>query len=275
MNKRIYTILLCLFAVIFLVSAGILGKYYYDAYQQEKAYEDLAQLRQDAPTAARPQLPEETTGQNAAPEKDPLVEITHPETGEKVIVLEEFAKLYQKNPDLIGWIKIPGAGVDYPVMQKPEKKDYYLTRDFNKKSSARGCIYVQEEADVFSPSDNITIYGHRMKDGSMFGKLDKYLKESFCKKNPYIYFDTLTQLHTYEIIAVFTTTASKGEGFAYHNFIDAADEAAFDEFVSQCKDLAIYDTGVTAQYGDKLITLSTCEYTQTNGRLVIVAKRVA
>lgn len=274
MKKQVYNILLCLFALIFLVSAGILGKYYYDAYQQQKDYDDLTQLRQESPTAARPPIPGDTTAQETQP-KNPLVEITHPKTGEKVILLEEFAKLYQKNPDLIGWIKIPGVGIDYPVMQKPEKRDYYLTRDFNRKKSAHGCIYVQEEADVFSPSDNITIYGHRMKDGTMFGKLDKYLKKSFYKKSPYIYFDTLTQLHTYEIIAVFTTTASKGEGFAYHRFIDAEDQKAFDDFVAQCKDLAIYDTGVTAQYGDKLIILSTCEYTQTNGRLVIVAKRVA
>lgn len=274
MKKKIYYILLCLFALVFLVSAGFLGKYYYDSYRQQKDYENLTQLRQDAPTAARPQIPGDTATPETQP-KNPFVEITDPETGEKVILLEEFSKLYQKNPDLIGWIEIPGVGIDYPVMQKPEKKDYYLSRDFNRKKSAHGCIYVQEEVDVFSPSDNITIYGHRMRDGSMFGKLDKYLKKSFYQKNPYIYFDTLTDLHTYEIIAVFTTTASKGEGFAYHNFIDAAEEADFNEFVAQCKELAIYDTGVTAQYGDKLITLSTCEYTQTNGRLVIVAKRIA
>lgn len=275
MKKRTYNILICLFAAIFLVSAGILGKYYYDAYQQQKNYDELTQLRQKAPTAARPLLPENATEQEDIPYKNPLVEIAHPETGEMVVLLEEFAELYQKNPDLIGWIKIPGVGIDYPVMQKPEKKDYYLNRDFNRKKSSHGCIYVQEESDVFSPSDNVTIYGHRMKDDSMFGNLDKYLKKSFWKKNPYVYFDTLTGLHTYEIIAVFTTTATKGEGFAYHRFINAENEKAFDDYVAQCKELAIYDTGITAQYGDKLITLSTCEYTQTNGRLVIVAKRIA
>ena len=73
---------------------------------------------------------------------------------------------------------------------------------------------------------------------------------------------------------MFKTTATPGKGFAYHHFVNADNEEEFNEFVSTCKELAFYDTGVTASYGDKLITLSTCEYTQANGRLVVVAKRV-
>ena len=89
------------------------------------------------------------------------------------------------------------------------------------------------------------------------------------------YFDTLTQLHTYKIIAVFKTTATEGKGFSYHTFVNAADQAEYDEYVNTCKELSLYDTGETAQYGDKLITLSTCEYSQSHGRLVVVAKRIA
>ena len=128
---------------------------------------------------------------------------------------------------------------------------------------------------MFTPSDNIVIYGHRMSDGSMFARLDKYMKEQHYRDNPYIFFDTLTELHTYKIVSVFLTTASVGKGFTYHTFVEADDEAEFNKFIKSVKSMALYDTGVDAAYGDKLITLSTCEYSQTNGRLVIVAKRIS
>ena len=114
-----------------------------------------------------------------------------------------------------------------------------------------------------------------MRDGSMFTQLKYYRQADFRNENPYIFFDTLTELHTYEIIAVFVTTASVGEGFSYHSFVDAENEKDFNDFVAKCKKLALYDTGVSAEYGDKLICLSTCEYTRVNGRLVVVAKRIA
>ena len=128
---------------------------------------------------------------------------------------------------------------------------------------------------MFTPSDNLTIYGHRMRDRSMFAQLDLYMDKSFWEENPYIYFDTLKEMHTYKIIAVFTTSGTAGQGFAYHQFVDAKTEEDFDSFVNSVKRLSLYDTGLTAQYGDKLISLSTCEYSINNGRLVVVAKRVA
>ena len=76
----------------------------------------------------------------------------------------------------------------------------------------------------------------------------------------------------YEVIAAFKTVAYSEEGFKYYHFVRAEQEEDFDEFIAKCKELALYDTGVTAEYGDQLITLSTCEYSRTNGRMVIVAK---
>ena len=189
--------------------------------------------------------------------------------------LPEFAQLYAMNNDIVGWLRIPGTVIDYPVMQTPDKPDYYLRRSFDKTRSTRGCLYARESCDVFAPSDNITIYGHRMREGSMFARLDEYLDQDFYLENPYIYFDTLTQLRTYRVFSVFYTTASVGEGFAYHLFENAENQAQFDEFVAQCKALSLYDTGVSATYGDSFITLSTCEKSFVNGRLVVVAKRVA
>ena len=78
----------------------------------------------------------------------------------------------------------------------------------------------------------------------------------------------------YEIVAVFKTVAYSEQGFKYYHFVHAESAEAFDEYIAQCKALALYDTGVTAEYGDQLITLSTCEYSRPNGRMVVVAKKI-
>lgn len=272
MKKWMYNTLIIIFGVVFLVSAGYLVWYFVDAGQQSSRYDELDALRTQQ-TVPRPTVDEETdlVPEGTAPT---LVEVTDPETGEKVTVLSSFAELYVMNNDMVGWLSIPGTDISYPVMQTPDNVDYYLKRNFDKEYSSRGCLYAREVCDVFAPSDNITIYGHHMRDGSMFAGLDAYMEQAYFEEHPYIYFDTLTELHTYKIVAVFKTTATVGQGFAYHHFVDAANQAEFDEFVATSKKLAFYDTGVDAEYGDKLITLSTCEYTQTNGRLVVVAKRI-
>lgn len=120
----------------------------------------------------------------------------------------------------------------------------------------------------------ISIDGHHMNDGSMFADLCRYENEEFYQEHPTVQFDTLSGYGEYEIVAVFKTVAYSQEGFKYYHFVDAEDEAAFDAYIAKCKELALYDTGVDAVYGDKLITLSTCEYSRTNGRMVVVAKLV-
>jgi sortase B len=271
MKKWMSNALIAVFAVVFLVSAGFLVNYFIEGAQQQDRYEDLSDTRQEL--TPRPDISPENV--DKPPVKPTLTEVTDPETGEKVSLLPDFADLYVQNNDLVGWLTIPGTKIDYPVMQTPHEPDYYLYRDFDKKDSKRGCLYIWPANDIFAPSDNITIYGHHMRDGSMFGQLKKFRDKSFRDKNPYIFFDSIRELHTYEIMAVFLTTASVNKGFPYHDFIEAKDEADFDKFVEKCKKLALYETGVTAEYGDKLICLSTCEYSQTNGRLVVVAKRIA
>lgn len=274
MKKWIYNALLILFALVFVVSGGLLARYYIDAHNQSSRYEDLSSLH-DVQLTPRPAPTVPSSDAQTQPTEPALVEVTDPDTGETLQILPEFAALYKLNSDIVGWLKIPGTVIDYPVMQTPDSPDYYLERNFDRENNSHGCIYAREQCDVFAPSDNVTLYGHHMRDGSMFAQLDKYRDPQFRQENPYIYFDTLTQLRTYEVMAVFVTTASIGEGFYYHAFVDAQTPEEFDQFVHQCQALSLYDTGVTAGYGDKLICLSTCEYSQTNGRLVVVAKQIA
>lgn len=274
MKKWMYNTLMVIFAATFVFSAGMLLWYWVDSNAQAESYDALAQLVEQArptlPEYIQPEDPQSSTDPTAE-QQDPWVTVTDPETGAQIQVLPEYAQLYTMNNDLVGWIRIPDTKLNYPVMQTPNKPDYYLKRNFEKKRNAHGCIYAKEECDL-SLSDNVTLYGHYMNDGSMFAPLGKYKKKSYWQDHPIIHFDTLTQRRTFEIFAVLTTTATEGKGFRYHNFIQAEDQEEFDSFVARCKKLSRYDTGITPQYGDKLITLSTCEYSQSNGRLVVVAR---
>jgi len=268
MKKWMYNALIILFALIFLGSAAALGIYFWESGREQDRYAALAQMRPDTP---RP-LP----GKQEPPvaELSELVTVTDPKTGETMEILQEFEALYNMNSDLIGWLRIPGVEVDYPVVHTPDDPEYYLRRNFDGKKQTRGCLFLEGAADPWKPSDNLTVYGHRMRDGTMFGQLEKYKKKSFWEENPYIYFDTLTQKGTYQIIGVFKTSVSSDEGFHYHLFVDG-NEPEFFDFVATVKELSMYDTGVEAAYGDQLLTLSTCDYSLYNGRFVVVAKKIA
>ena len=271
MNKTLRWILIILFSGIFLFSALMVGGYFYNSHKQNNQFQNLADkvnhLRPE-----RPKIPDPT--QPPAPDETLPDTPTEPVETEPPGPLPEYIEVSSMNPHMVGWLQLAGTKIDYPVMHTPDDPEYYLKKDFYGKYSGHGCLFIEDECDVDRPSDNITIYGHNMKDGSMFAPILKYRSKSFWSEHRYIYFDTLNERHTYEVFAVFTTTASKGKGFAYHHFVDADDPSDFQSFINTCKQISLYDTGITPTYGDKLITLSTCEYSQTNGRFVIVARRV-
>lgn len=281
MNKRqiIYIALIAVLLIVFGISTFYVISYFSESHEQQEQFNELAdivaniqsQTPTTAPTTGTPgnAVPEDTTAPSTD-ENGETIETTAP----VLEMLPEYAALYEMNPHIVGWIKIDGTVINYPVMQTPDHVDYYLKRNFNGEKSSRGCIYVREQCDVFKPSDNLTIYGHNMNDGSMFHSLKNYTYKSYWEGNNLITFDTLYERHTYQIFAVFKTTATMGEGFTYHLFVDAKNEEEFNEFVATCKELALYDTGITPTYGDKLICLSTCEYSEYNGRLVVVAVRI-
>ena len=270
-KKILYIALICLCSLIFLGSAIYMIVYFVDSAQESEKYSDIASIvesikqeMQNSPDSTDPDYTGATDG-NDIP-------------GSSSLILPEYQGLYEMNNDLVGWINIPDTRVNYPVCQNLTTKDYYLYRNFNKEDSKDGCIYVREACDVFTPSDNVVIYGHRMNSGAMFADVMNYRKKDFWETHQTFTFDTIYEHHTYQVIAVFITSANYGEGFAYHQFNDASNQAEFDEFMKTVHKLQLYDTGLTAKYGDMLVTLSTCtpRYEQpSNGRLVVIAKRVS
>ena len=270
MKKKLYVLTIILLLLVFGVSAFFVGSYIIESREQAQKSAELAELKNslkettpadDAQKETQPTDPEGTFG----------AEEIRDENG----MLIEYGEIYAKNPDLVGWIRIDGTKLDNPVVQSPDRPNFYLDHDFNGNSSAWGAIYAREECDINAPSDNITLYGHNMRDGSMFAVANDYVSKETWENNPFIFYDTLYEYHVYKIFAVFKTSANLGQGFTYHNMIEAQNKADFDNFIAKCKELSFYDTGITPQYGDKTICLSTCEYSLDNGRLVIAAVRIS
>ena len=180
------------------------------------------------------------------------------EPGEKPEILEKYKSLYLRNKNLIGWLKIADTKIDYPVMQS-NNGEYYLDHNFNQEYDKNGTLFVDNDCDVLRPSDNIIIYGHNMKSGEMFGSLEKYKNESYYQEHPRIEFDTIYETGTYEVMFAFLSRVFyEGEiTFKYYQFINASSDQEFSSAIEAMKELSLYDTGVTANYGDQLLTLST------------------
>ncbi len=191
-------------------------------------------------------------------------------------VLEEYQTLYNKNKKLIGWLKIDDTIIDYPVMQTVNN-EYYLDHNFNQEYDKNGSLFLDKDCDVVRRNTNLIIYGHHMKSGKMFGSLNSYSNEEYGKKHALIQFDTIYEKGTYEVMYVFRSRIYNEDEvvFKYYQFLDAASEAEFNSNMQEMAALSLYDTGVTARYGDELLTLSTCDSSETDGRFVVVAKRVS
>lgn len=272
MYKKLRTFLIITFSVLFLFSGFMVVQYYVNSHKQNAQFENLANMVNQV-RPPRPEIPVTTAPVSPDSPTTPT-EPTEPVVTDPPGPLPEYIEVSALNEDMVGWLQIEGTKVDYPVLQTPDDPEFYLKKDFYGQYSSHGCLFTEEDCDVDLPSDNITIYGHNMKDGSMFAPILGYHDKNFWQSHRYIYFDTLYERHTYEVFAILITTASKGQGFSYHQFVDAKSEKEFQDFIDKCKDLSLYETGITPVYGDKLITLSTCEYTQKNGRFVVVARRV-
>jgi sortase B len=263
-KQRVLIILIIIFAAVFAVSAFMLMQIFWPAHQAESLFAEL-RLPGDDDVG--------DIGGGGGDDSDGSARAAAQSKYEKRQA--HYRGLQERNKDLVGWLRIPGTNVDYPVMQTPGERDYYLHRDFDKKPSAPGTLFASNISDIDKPSDVIIIFGHMMKSGAMFGGLKEYTSMNYLKAHQTMRFDTLAEARYYRIFSVFTEAVNTGKAseFKYYSASDFEDEQDFDGFIEQAKSKELYDTGETAVYGDEILALSTCEYTHRDGRLVLLAKR--
>lgn len=190
--------------------------------------------------------------------------------------MQKVINLKQENEDIIGWIQIENTMIDYPLLQTTDN-EYYLKHNYKKEESKYGSIYLKDICNIQDNSSNLIIYGHNMKDNQMFNNLLNYKDKNFYNNHKIITVATETAESKYEIVSVFKSRVfyqDEKNVFRFYNYTNFEDEKQYNEFMNNCKKIGLYDTGVSAKYGEQLITLITCEYSQENGRMVVVAKKI-
>lgn len=194
------------------------------------------------------------------------------EKNKRILKLEELQK---ENKDIVAYIEIDGTNISYPVVQTSDN-DYYLFKNYKKQYSQDGSIFLDKDVNLSMPSCNFLMYGHNNQNGNMFSDLLKFRDESYYNQHKKIRFITNSEEAEYEIMSVFFSRVyfkSEKNVFRYYYFVNAGSKEEFDEYVRSSKKASIYDTGVTAEYGDQLITLSTCSYHTEDGRFAVVARK--
>ena len=294
-SGRVPLFLLNLLVFTFSV-AGLLGYGIYYLWQNactRNIQKELQGIREEADTFTQYEMQYDENGLPAAGIATVLAEIyTDMPTGEESSkapeILPKYKALYEINPNLAGWLSIDGTVIDYPVMQTMEDESYYLKVDFYGEPNRNGCPVLDTDstagtgtkacdyANGTAPSTNLIIHGHTMKSGEMFGNLKLYADAEYGAEHHIIRFDSLYEEREYELIAVFYSQVyyESDNVFKYYEFFQADTQEEFDDWYDNIKTMSLYDTGVTAQFGDEFITLSCCSYHVEDGRFVVVGKRV-
>ena len=246
------------FAAVFICSAYFILSAKLAEQRDKKAFEELiGQIEENKGTIA-----------NFPPTQEGNTEVEE-------VVESKYQTLFEENADFIGWICIDDTNINYPVMFTPNDPEYYLSRAFDGSKSKNGVPFLGENCTV--DSNNILIYGHNMLNRTMFSDLLQYKDAEFGKDHSIIRFDTLTEEASYEVVAVFYSHVYAMDElgvFRYYDYGGELDKDTFTQYIDELRRAALYDTGVTPSYGDRLITLSTCSYHTSNGRFVVVARKI-
>lgn len=187
--------------------------------------------------------------------------------------LEAYERLAARNEDMIGWIRVEDTMIDYPVMQTKATPDFYLHRGFDGEYSVYGMIYMDAGCSLEEECPNYILYGHHMKNGSMFASIEQYASVDYYKEHPVISFDTLDRTGSYEVVLAFKLPAGRVDN-RFASMLAARTEKDYADFIDYGKNNGFYDTGMIPQWPEQLVTLTTCEYTQRDGRFFVVARKI-
>ena len=262
-------------AVIFAISAGYLISYQVRIAKERKAWQELVDSKIVVIDA-------DSIGLDAMVDNMALAAQEKEEEEEKVI-LPEYLPFYEQNNDMVGWIRLDGTVIDYPVMHTPDYVDEdgiigqkYIHRDFNGEESTSGAIFIDFRCTMDPRSDNLILYGHHMRNGTMFKAIMNYEKKEFYEEHKIIEFDTLYEKGEYEVFSAFRDRIynSTDTNYKFYYFIDSETKEDFDYNIENLCSKSLYDTGVVPEYGDDIIMLVTCAYHTNEGRFVVCARKI-
>lgn len=286
-KRLILNVILTVSILSLLVCVMFLAQYYYAGYQYRKQQKQIADMihgsivSNSITTGAcssswdseKKELPQAVTTEAVGMSEQPETQLEPTPS----LWQEQYQTLVSANPDCAGFLEIPGTAIQFPIMFTPTKPEKYLYQDFFGKNEKRGTPFL-DKATVLGESQNYIIYGHNMKDGSVFGMLPSFLDKNFCETHRLIYFNTAVSEGVYEVVAVCKTEvlAKVSEKFKYYQYGGPLSQADFETYVESIRDMANLLLDYDVKWGDELLTLSTCYHRRSGdyGRLIVVAKRI-
>lgn len=250
---RLFTVVICI--SVFFYCGFVIANYLMDGYQDTQLIDSI---RDQLPQAAPP-APGASASQGGAAQAANV-------SGSSDASKQVYQSLIAINPDAAGWIAIPGTNIDYPVARANDNA-YYLTHSFDRKESTHGAIFMDYRNDGTHPDSHILIYGHNMRDGSMFGQLAQYKNASFYEAHPVITLNLRGEETAWQI---FSVSVLNDDALP----VDFSSQAEFAGFIQSQKAASLYDTGTAAGPEDQILTLSTCSHDYENARFTVHAKKV-
>lgn len=237
------------FTGVLLFSLYKLGTIFLEYHSGEAEYEDLQQYVLEEPTQ---------------PEDSGTTDMSLTDIRTSRI---DLSALQEINEEAVGWITIPDTEINYPIVHTTDNS-FYLTHTFSKENNKSGGIFIDAANNADLSDLHTLIYGHNMKNGSMFGGLKSYKQESYWKDHPYIYIDLADGSHCYEIFSSYVALVTD---ICYT--IDYVKDDYYASFLEALQESSLYDTGVEVGIDDLVITLSTCT-NQGKDRFVVHAKKI-
>lgn len=276
-GKGIWTIALLIAIVVFAVSlwqlSGILLEYHEANSEYDQIAATMEQQTVPVPTQPKHEIQVNESQETASPGQA-TIEVpveTKEETEETeapfVLYVPNFANLAGANSDVIGWIQIPGTRINYPIVQGSDN-DYYLTHTFYGEENSSGAIFMDAAIKDRFEDKNAIIYGHNLKSGAMFSRLNRYARKSFWDANRYIYITTPDGVNAYEVFSAYQTTADAD--IYYYGF---GEDQYYQDYLNRIMSYSIFNAGVPVGVDDTIITLSTCA-NDTSQRFIVHAKKI-
>lgn len=259
MKRRVRALIILLLAAVFTVSSGMLVHELIQYRQGEKTYDEAKKI------AKIPDFSKIKSQKNTATASDSSGGSTgDPYAG--ALSRMDFTALKKVNSDIFGWILIPNTVISYPLLDGNSNR-YYLQHTWKKQKSVVGAIFLEQKNSASLSEFNTIVYGHNMKNGSMFGTLKKYGDRNYWKAHPFIYLTTSSGSRQYEIFAAYEVST---QGKTYQ--VEFSSEAAKASFLSYCRKHSVISTGISPKSYDYILTLSTCTGHGHTTRWVVQAR---
>lgn len=272
-RKILSAVLIAAAAICLIAAIALTAQRFTDTMQTRNTMDELRTSTEPLPPESSSE-PEESPSPSPVPESTPEPVETPTPTPSPVV--NPYLDSFLANDDMAAWLQIPGTDIDYPVMWTPRDEECYLRRGFDGARNQNGCLILDTDSCLDPLTTNLIIHGHNMRSGTMFGTLEDYEDEAYCQEHNRIILYTEDCQRNYEVVAVFRSQVYKKSDtvFKFYKFFQADTQEEFDDFYENIKALSLYDTGVTTEFGDCFITLTTCSNHVEQGRFVVVAKEV-